>query len=75
MARVNIYLPDDLAENARAEGLNVSRLCREAVEAALVAARRRAWLMALEDRDPVEIDHGDILDAIRAARDELAGTE
>jgi post-segregation antitoxin (ccd killing protein) len=35
MARINIHLPDDTAEAARREGLNVSRVCRDAVEAAL----------------------------------------
>lgn len=32
MARVNIYLPEDLATRVRAAGLNVSRIAQEALE-------------------------------------------
>ena len=31
MARVNVYLPDDLAEAAKKSGLNVSALTQEAI--------------------------------------------
>lgn len=68
MARVNIYLPDDTAEAARREGLNVSRVCRDAVEAAVRAARQRAWLSALQDREPIELDPDVVLAAVREAR-------
>lgn len=34
--RINIYLPSGLHEKAKAAGLNVSRICREALEGALV---------------------------------------
>lgn len=71
MARVNIYLPDDTAEAARRAGLNVSRLCREAVEVALRQARQRAWLAALQDREPIELDSGVVLAAVREARTDL----
>ena len=33
MARVNIYLPDDLARRAREADLNVSGIAQEALEA------------------------------------------
>lgn len=45
MARVNITIPDDLAAQARAAGLNVSRLAAAAVADEL---DRRARLSALE---------------------------
>ena len=32
MARVNVYLPDDLAAKARAADLNVSRLTQAAIQ-------------------------------------------
>jgi post-segregation antitoxin (ccd killing protein) len=58
VARVNIYLPDDLAAEARAEGLNVSGVCREAIEASLRMLRQKAWLAALQDHEPIEIPVG-----------------
>lgn len=73
MARVNIYLPDETAEAARREGLNVSRVCRDAVEAALRDVRQRAWLAALQDREPIELDPAVVLAAVRDARSELEG--
>lgn len=75
MARVNIYLPDDTAEAARRQGLNVSRVCREAVEAALRQARQQAWLAALQDREPIELDPDVVLAAVREARSELEGED
>jgi post-segregation antitoxin (ccd killing protein) len=75
MARVNIYLPDDTAEAARREGLNVSRVCRDAVEAALRAARQRAWLAALQDREPIELDPDVVLAAVREARSSIEGDD
>jgi post-segregation antitoxin (ccd killing protein) len=73
MARVNIYLPDDTAEAARREGLNVSRVCRDAVEAALRQARQRAWLAALHDREPIEVPPDEVLAAVREARTAIEG--
>ena len=44
MVRVNVYLPDDLAEQARIADLNVSRLAQDAIRLALDA---RAILVGL----------------------------
>lgn len=44
MARVNVYLPDELAAEARLAGLNVSALAQEAIGRELRARRMRAWL-------------------------------
>ena len=44
MARMNIYLPDDLAAKARAAGLNISALARAAVEAELARSLTDGWL-------------------------------
>lgn len=73
VARVNVYLPDELAAEAREAGLNVSRLCRDAVEQALRAARNKAWLAGLADREPIEISHEEVLAAVREAKAELWG--
>jgi len=73
MARVNVYLPDEVAAEARAAGLNVSRLCRDAVEQALRAARQKAWFAALADREPIDVAPEEVLAAVRAARNEIEG--
>ncbi len=41
MARVNIYLPNDLAEEAKAAGLNISGIAQEALRAELASAPGR----------------------------------
>lgn len=71
VARVNIYLPDDLAERARAEGINVSGVCREAIEETLRSLRQRAWLAALEDRPAIEILPAEIDAAVHGAQVDL----
>lgn len=45
MARVNVTIPDELIERARAEGLNVSRLAAAALAEEL---DRRAAIVALD---------------------------
>ena len=75
MARVNVYLPDELATEAREAGLNVSRLCRDAVEQALRAARNKAWLAALADLPAprTDIPPDGVLAVGREAQAELWG--
>ncbi len=71
MARVNIYLPDELANDARLAGLNVSALTQVALRGALDARRTNAWLHhVLEMKDP-EVDLEAVLAAVRAAADEF----
>lgn len=70
MARLNVYVPDDLAERARARGLNVSALTQAAISAELENAGTAAWLDGLPDRRTAA-RHDDVLDAIDAARDEF----
>lgn len=50
MGRVNVYLPDDLAEQARLAGLNVSRLTQDALRQALRGIRTTTWLADMEAR-------------------------
>jgi len=71
MARVNIYLPDDLAARARAAGLNVSALTRSALEAELSAGAASEWLARAAALSGGGVAHADALDALDAARDEL----
>jgi post-segregation antitoxin (ccd killing protein) len=71
MARVNVYLPDELAAAARAAGINVSNLTQDALRRELARRGTDAWLERIADLPPTQVDHADVIDAVRAARDEL----
>ncbi len=71
MARVNVYLPDELAERARAADLNVSGLAQDAIRRALDARAVNDWLDELASLPPVGIDPAIVRDAVRAAKDEF----
>lgn len=73
MARVNVYLPNDLAAEAKAAGLNVSGLTQQALREALVAMRTDDWLDRIESMHPTGVDHGAVAGAVAAAKDELEG--
>lgn len=69
MARVNIYLPDDLARRAREAGLNVSGVAQEALEQSLSDRELRSWLTEVAALPALAGSHLDTiadLDAIRA---------
>ena len=70
MARLNVYVPDALAERAKARGVNISALTQAAIIAELQNSATDAWLDGLEDRSTAA-SHDDVLDAIDAARDEF----
>lgn len=70
MARLNVYVPDELAERARARGLNVSALTQAAIAAELANSATDAWLEGLQPRS-TQATHDAVLAAIDAARDEL----
>ena len=70
MARVNVYLPDDLAERARAHGLNVSALTQAAIRAELEGSATDMWLDELSG-DTTAARHVDVVAAIDAARAEF----
>ncbi|HWE91203.1 MAG TPA: type II toxin-antitoxin system CcdA family antitoxin [Pseudonocardiaceae bacterium] len=72
MARLNVYLPDELAERVRAAHLNVSALTQAAVEAALARQATKTWLTEVAALPPValKIEHSDVLAALDAVRDE-----
>lgn len=71
MARVNVYLPDDLAERARLAGLNVSGLTQAAIRQALAARAVDAWLDVVAARGVARIPGGVVRDALDAARTEV----
>lgn len=70
MARLNVYLPDDLAERARAAGLNVSAMTQLAIASELVRRDTDAWLSRLPARTPT-VSHDAALEALDAARAEF----
>lgn len=71
MARVNVYLPDDLAAAARAADLNVSRITQVALTAALGERDTNRWLDSIVRMQPTGVTHGDALAALHAGRDEM----
>jgi post-segregation antitoxin (ccd killing protein) len=71
MARVNVYLPDDLAQRARAAGLNISGLTQDALRDALTRNETDSWLDRLEALPRTDIAHGRVIDAVDAAREEF----
>lgn len=73
MARVNVYLPDDLAAEAKAAGLNVSNLTQEALRSALSAIRVDEWLDNLGAMRPLGISRRAVASAVASAKDELEG--
>lgn len=68
MARLNVYVPDELAARGRAAGLNVSALTQQAMAAALAGRQTDAWIATLRPaRSTVGLD--DVLEALDEARD------
>lgn len=70
MARVNIYLPDDLATRAREAGLNVSGIAQEALERELRVHDFGAWLAKVRANPPLSGTHEDTIAALDAVRAE-----
>jgi len=71
MSRLNVYLPDDLADRARKAGLNLSAVTQEAVRHKLAAQSTDEWLASLPGVvSPVS--HDAALEALDAAREEAA---
>lgn len=71
MARINVYLPDELAKAARDEDLNVSALTQQAVRDALAAAATDRWLASLPRHGRSSVTSDEVVAAVHAARDEL----
>lgn len=71
MARVNVYLPDELARQARAAGLNISGIAQEALSSTLERDETDRWLDHLDSLPRVDVPHQRVIDAIDDARTEL----
>jgi post-segregation antitoxin (ccd killing protein) len=71
MARVNVYLPDELAREARAAGLNISRVTQQALTSTLEQEETDRWLERLEELPRTAVSHKRVIEAIEEARAEL----
>ena len=71
MARVNVYLPDELIEEARAAGLNVSSVAQRALRQELTLHRSDEWLERVKGLPRTSVEHSQAVDAIDAARSDL----
>jgi post-segregation antitoxin (ccd killing protein) len=71
MSRVNIYLPDDLAAEARTAGLNISGITQEALRRQLAGRRASAWLQRVRDQSRSTVTHREVIEVLDAARAEF----
>lgn len=71
MARVNVYLPDDLAEAAKQAGLNVSRLTQNALRGVLASTATDGWLDSVSRLRNTGTSHDDVMAAVSAAKNEF----
>ena len=69
VTRVNVYLPDDLATEAKKAGLNLSAVAQEAVRQVLAARSTDAWLATLTTTMSAHVPHDRALEALDVARD------
>lgn len=69
MARLNVYLPDELAAAAKEAGLNLSAVTQEAVRRSLGARSTDSWLATLTPAPP-KVSHETALDALDGVREE-----
>ena len=70
MARVNVYLPDELAEEARQAGLNVSNITQDALRRELAGRQTTAWLERVRKLRATGVSHAHVLEALDGVRDE-----
>lgn len=70
VARLNVYLPDELAAQAKAAGLNLSAVTQDAVRRSLSGRSTDAWLATLGPPATGPVGHDEALDALDAVREE-----
>jgi len=64
MARINVYLPDELARDWRTVGINVSRLTQNALRRELARWRSDMWLRRVAVQRMEAVSHQDALGAL-----------
>ncbi len=73
MSRVNVYLPDDLADEAKRAGLNISSLTQEAIRSSLAMQNLAQWQQRVAELDSPGVNHNKVIDAVKSAKNELEG--
>jgi post-segregation antitoxin (ccd killing protein)/DNA-binding XRE family transcriptional regulator len=73
MARVPVWIPDEVAERARSAGLNVSALAQAAITAELESQATDAWLDTLPEQRQRRVSHVTAMTSLDEARSELSG--
>lgn len=73
MSRVNVYLPDELAAEAKRAGLNISKLTQGAIRSALAEDSLETWQSMVSELAAPGVGHDSVLAAVSAAKDELEG--
>ncbi len=71
MPRVNIYLPDDLAAEAKEAGLNVSQVAQDALRKQLKTKKTAEWVARVQKLPPTGVTHEEVMDALSAVREEM----
>lgn len=72
MARLNVYVPDELAARAREAGLNVSKLTQEAIEEELQRSALQVWMERVRANPPLpELSREDARQIMDKVRDEF----
>lgn len=72
MARVNVYVPDELAKEAIEAGLNVSAITQRAISAAPAERSTGKWLSPLTRHSRRKVTHQVVLEALDASRNEAS---
>ncbi len=71
MARVDVYLPDELVEEAKAAGVSISKEAQEALHTVLAATRTDHGLDDVSRLGPTGASHADVAAAVDGAKNEL----
>ncbi|APE36957.1 antitoxin [Nocardia mangyaensis] len=69
MARLTVYVPNEMAERAGTAGLDVSALTQRAIVAVLEENATATWLAGITDRH--EVRHDGVRSAIDVGRDDF----
>lgn len=70
MARLNVYVPDELAAASREKGLNVSALTQRALGQALAERATDEWLEGLT-AGRATVSHAEVVATLDDVREEL----
>jgi post-segregation antitoxin (ccd killing protein) len=71
MPRVNIYLPEDLAAEAREAGVNVSQVAQDALRKQLNRKRTAEWVARVRKLPPTGVTHEQVIAALHVVREEM----